>query len=91
MEDAAVQAGGATSGNKSRSSQTPSPSTPHPSSHRSRGSWDLSRTQSLPQDQTLALDWAEEASKCTDAPRVSSSKGTSFADALAAFAIEVNW
>lgn len=48
MEDAAVQAG--SMGNKSRSSQTPRPSTPRPTRSTRNGVWDLLRTQSLPSD-----------------------------------------
>lgn len=50
MEDAAVQAGSMSG--KSRSSQTPRPTTPRPTPNPTRstgdGVWDLLRTQSLP-------------------------------------------
>ena len=48
MEDAAVQAG--SFGAKSRSSQTPPPSTPRPTRSPTDGICDLLRTQSLPAD-----------------------------------------
>lgn len=48
MEDAAVQAG--SMNHKSRSSQTPCPSTPNPTRSTRDGVWDLLRTQSLPSD-----------------------------------------
>lgn len=84
MEDAAVQAGIASSGNKSRSSQTPRPNTPNPS-HQSKASWDLSRAQSLPQD--CSFDWASEASK--SATESSSSLSLDFGNAVAAYASQV--
>ena len=48
MEDAAVQAGSFSG--KSRSSQTPTPSTPRPTKSTTDGVFDLLRTQSLPTD-----------------------------------------
>lgn len=48
MEDAAVQAGSFSG--KSRSSQTPIPSTPRPTKSTTDGVFDLLRTQSLPPD-----------------------------------------
>ena len=48
MEDAAVQAGSFSG--KSRSSQTPTPSTPRPTKSTTDGVFDLLRTQSLPFD-----------------------------------------
>ena len=78
MEDAAVQAGSFSG--KSRSSQTPMPSTPHPTKSTNDGAFDLLRTQSLPTD---SQEWLG-AIVSSEAPTAE------FGDAAAEYALTVS-
>ena len=78
MEDAAVQAG--TFSGKSRSSQTPLPSTPRPTKSSTDGVFDLLRTQSLPTD---SQEWLG-AVVSSEAPTVD------FGHVAAAYALTVS-